>query len=126
MIKKINLLLLFISATFALQAQKPALYPLHSNATLIEYHKNKAKKKHTTQVNNKVQSTPTTTLSIPFYDEFSYAGPFPDSIKWPSVQSQSVFVNHTKAMAPPTLGVATFDGLDRFGYPYSPSITSSY
>ncbi|HKC68200.1 MAG TPA: hypothetical protein VKG26_08215, partial [Bacteroidia bacterium] len=125
MIKKLYILLFFIAVSFIAQAQKPALKPLHSNATLIEYHKNKAKQKHATQLNSKIQSTPTTTLTLPFYDEFSYAGPFPDTTKWPTIQSQSVFVNHTKAMAPPTLGVATFDGLDRFGYPYSPSIIST-
>ena len=123
MIKKINALLFFITVSFALQAQKPMLYPLRSNATLIEYHKNKAKQKHANQATNRTQSTATTTLSLPFYDEFSYAGPFPDSLRWPN--SQSVFVNHTKAIAPPTLGVATFDGLDKFGYPYNSTITSN-
>ncbi len=122
MIKKFSLLVFFIIATIALQAQKPSLHALHSNATLIEYHKNKAKS-HATKVNNRAQSTATTTLSLPFFDEFSYAGPFPDSTKW--VNSQSVFVNHTKAMAPPTLGVATFDGLDKYGYPYNPSVISN-
>ena len=123
MIKKFSLLVFFIIATFALQAQKPKLTSLKSNPTLIEYHKNKAKKVHTTPFNNKTQSVASTTLTLPFYDEFSYAGPFPDTIKWQN--SQSVFVNRTKAIAPPTLGVATFDGLDKYGYPYSSSIASS-
>lgn len=123
MIKKCKLLLFFVIVSFAMQAQKPMLYPLRSNATLIEYHKNKAKQKQATQANNRTQSAATATLTLPFYDEFSYAGPFPDSVKWPN--SQSVFVNHTKALAPPTLGVATFDGLNKFGYPYNPSIASN-
>jgi hypothetical protein len=123
MIKKVKLLLFFVIVSFALQAQKPMLYPLRSNATLIEYHKNKAKQSHTTQANNRTQSVATTTLTLPFYDEFSYAGPFPDTTKWPN--SQSVFVNHTKAISPPTLGVATFDGLNKFGYPYNSTIASN-
>ncbi|HXD91812.1 MAG TPA: T9SS type A sorting domain-containing protein [Bacteroidia bacterium] len=123
MIKKFKLLLFFIIVSFALQAQKPMLHPLRSNATLIEYHKNKAKQNHVIQANNRTQSTATPTLTLPFFDEFSYAGPFPDSIKWPN--SQSIFVNHTKAMAPPTLGVATFDGLNKFGYPYNSTIASN-
>jgi len=122
MIKKFNLLVFFIVTTLAVQAQKPSLHALHGNATLIEYHKNKAKS-HATQVNNRTQSTATATLSLPFFDEFSYAGPFPDSTRW--LNSQSVFVNHTKAMAPPTLGVATFDGLNKYGYPYNPSAVSN-
>src|ERR1700740_1648681 len=123
MIKKIKLLLFFVVVSFALQAQKPMLYPLRSNATLIEYHKNKAKQSHVIQANNRTQSVATQTLTLPFYDEFSYAGPFPDTTKWPN--SQSVFVNHTKAIAPPTLGVATFDGLNKFGYPYNSTIASN-
>jgi len=123
MIKKFNLLVLFIMTTLALQAQKPMLHSLNSNAALIEYHKNQAKKARTKALNNRIQSTIPATLSLPFYDEFSYSGPFPDTIKWQN--SQSVFVNHTKATAPPTLGVATFDGLNKFGYPYNSTIIAT-
>ena len=123
MIKKVNLLLLFIGATMTVMAQKPVFHSLNSNATLIQYHKNKATKNNHVQINNRTQSTSTVALSLPFYDEFSYAGPFPDTARWQN--SQSVFVNHTKAMAPPTLGVATFDGLNKYGYPYNPAISSN-
>ncbi len=104
-------------------AQKPTFHSLNSNATLIQYHKNKAKQNNHIQLNNRTQSTSTVALSLPFYDDFSYAGPFPDTARWQN--SQSVFVNHTKAMAPPTLGVATFDGLNKYGYPYNAAIASN-
>jgi hypothetical protein len=121
-IKKNNLLLFFIVVTMAAMAQKPVFHSLNSNATLIQYHKNKAKQNNHIQLNNRTQSTSTVALSLPFYDEFSYTGPFPDTARWQN--SQSVFVNHSKAIAPPTLGVATFDGLNKFGYPYNSAITS--
>ncbi|MDF2438529.1 MAG: hypothetical protein K0Q95_2905 [Bacteroidota bacterium] len=50
-----------------------------------------------------------------FFDDFSYEGPYPDSNKW---INNYVFVNRTLGIAPPTLGVATFDGVDEGGYPY--------
>ena len=55
------------------------------------------------------------TLQLPFLDDFSISNVFPDSTRW---IDRSVFVNRTFPIAPPTLGVATFDGLDSTGYPY--------
>ena len=114
MIHKLNLLLLCIMASFEVKAQESKLTPLHGNAQIIEYRKHLPKEN--THINNRTQSTSTVSLLLPFYDDFSYAGPYPDSTKWQN--SQSVYVNHTKAIAPPTLGVATFDGLNKYGYPY--------
>ncbi|MEL7021120.1 MAG: T9SS type A sorting domain-containing protein, partial [Bacteroidota bacterium] len=54
------------------------------------------------------------TLSLPFMDDFSYDGPYPDTSLW---MESDVFVNNTMAMQPPSLGVATFDGLDATGTP---------
>jgi len=124
MIKKINLLLCFWVVSIVLNAQvsPPKLNPLHGNAQIMEYRK-KLSKQSNAQLSNRTQSTSTVSLTLPFYDEFSYAGPYPDSTRW--VHSQSVFVNHTKATAPPTLGVATFDGLDKYGYPYADVVTST-
>ncbi len=68
-------------------------------------------------------------LAIPFVDDFSYQGPYPDNNLW---LDADVFVNYTLAENPPTLGVATFDGLDRTGTPYggeegfSDALTSTF
>lgn len=51
---------------------------------------------------------------FPFLDDFSYAGPYPDKSKW---LDDNVYVNTTMAFQPPTVGVATFDGLDETGTP---------
>jgi hypothetical protein len=58
----------------------------------------------------------TSTVSLPFFDDFSKESVYPDTAKW---VDKAVYINRTLAIAPPSLGVATFDGLDSTGYPYS-------
>lgn len=41
-------------------------------------------------------------------------------------EDDDVYVNNTYPIAPPTIGVATFDGLSRTGYPYNFAQYSSY
>ncbi len=55
------------------------------------------------------------TLGLPFFDDFSYEGPYPDKGLW---LDRTVFVNNTLAKNPPSVGMATFDGLDKGGRPY--------
>ena len=68
------------------------------------------------------------TLSLPFFDDFSYAGPYPAAANWLDRQA---FVNNTLAKYPPSVGMATLDGLDRSGSPYfnlgsADKLTSKY
>jgi hypothetical protein len=69
------------------------------------------------------------TLGLPFMDDFSYAGPFPDGVRW---LDEDTYVNNTLANEPPSVGVATFDGVnyrgDVYGGGYGPSdrLTSNY
>ena len=56
-----------------------------------------------------------TITSLPFFDDFAYEGPYPDRSLW---IDEDVFVNTTQAILPPSVGVATFDGIDRTGEPY--------
>jgi hypothetical protein len=51
-----------------------------------------------------------------FLDDFSYKGPFPSSLLW---LDSSTFVNVDFPIAPPTVGVCTFDGVDKRGMPYN-------
>jgi hypothetical protein len=55
--------------------------------------------------------------TLPFLDDFSKPGPYPDPTKW---GNESVYVNRGFGIAPPSIGVATFDGLDSTGKPYNP------
>ena len=62
------------------------------------------------------------TLSLPFLDDFSYSGPYPDKKLW---LDNKVFINNTLGYRPPSLGVATFDALDETGKLYSSVVSSS-
>ncbi len=65
-----------------------------------------------------------TVLSLPFWDDFSQpiitelGFPIPDTLKWlPS--SQDTRINPGLPIDPPTVGVASFDGIQLNGTPYS-------
>jgi len=53
-----------------------------------------------------------------FFDDFSDSSVFPDDKYWADDQA---FINETFAFNPPSIGVATLDGLDENGEPYIPS-----
>ena len=55
---------------------------------------------------------PKTSLVLPFIDDFSYNSSLVSVDLW---EQSSVFVNRTYPIDPPTIGVATFDGLDKYG-----------
>lgn len=68
------------------------------------------------------------TIELPFMDDFSYDGPYPND-NW---LNNDVFVNNTMAIDPVSVGVATFDGINEAGTPYgggfgsSDELTSAY
>ncbi len=62
----------------------------------------------------------TDTLNLPFFDDFVYPGPSPDTSKW---EGNQVFVNKDFGLNPPSFGVATFDQLDPYGNPWFPFST---
>ena len=51
-------------------------------------------------------------ISLPFIDDFSYDFPQVNPDLW---QQSSVFVNRNYPINPPTIGVATFDGMNEKG-----------
>lgn len=61
-------------------------------------------------------------LSLPFWDDFSWSNHTPDSL-W--MEGSDVYINSTTAINPPTLNVATFDGLNGQGQPHSTTISST-
>ena len=54
-------------------------------------------------------------LVLPFFDDFAYNSKVPDPAK---CVDKNVFINQTMAVDPPSIGVATFDGLNSNGTPY--------
>lgn len=63
----------------------------------------------------KATSLATTPLELPFFEDFTGYGIYPDSSKW---QDNQVYINNTMGFNPISRGVATFDVLDSRGIPY--------
>ena len=89
--------LYFILMIYSLNAQE-VVSVLVSNPLLLEQAKI-----------NKNQPS----LSLPFFDDFSYDSPSVDYNLW---YNSSVYVNRNYPVNPPTVGVATFDGMDDKGF----------
>jgi hypothetical protein len=60
--------------------------------------------------NQRIYKGGTSNLNLPFFDDFSS-----DVWNW---ENQNVYVNTHFPINPPSIGVATFDGLNANGYPY--------
>ena len=71
--------------------------------------------------NQKLINTQAVTLNLPFFDDFAKPSTRPDSSKW--ISNSAVYINTGFARAPFSIGVATFDGLNNYGYPYNPNAT---
>jgi hypothetical protein len=112
-LKPFFVLLIIISSLLNAQEQ---LVPLNSNLNLPKI------------TNNNLLSKPTSTiapLNLPFFDDFSYAykSPYPSATHW---ADSNVYINTDFAIAPISLGVATFDGLNKKGSPYNINVPVSY
>lgn len=77
------------------------------------------------KVNQNKKVAITSSLKLPFFDDFSYAykSPYPSVKNW---SDSSVYINSGFGIAPISLGVATFDGLNKKGYPYAINAPVSY
>lgn len=56
-------------------------------------------------------------LSLPFWDDFSFSSGHPSDSLW--IVNRTVFVNDGQGINPPSINVATFDGYNENGLPYS-------
>ncbi len=102
--KNIFLFLLMFSGICVSLSQE-VLRPLDNNPQ---------KNKETLQ-NNLATKETDAALTLPFRDDFSYPGPYPDNHLW---ADNYVFINQTFAVHPKTVGVATFDKLNQYGEIY--------
>ncbi len=113
LINKKNIVAVFVLLSNFVFSQGLIEVPLHGNQVLID--------KWEDVKNSKAYFfTPSIgdTIGIPLnglLDDFSYQSPFPDTLLW---MNCNVFVNRNYPVAPPTIGVATFDGINKYGYPY--------
>lgn len=99
-----SLLLFACNFLFAQLVEMPST----TNPVLRQYAKT-----HPQQANSSRQANDT--LTLPFLDDFTYEGPYPDSMLWLDNQA---YVNPSLGLNSPSLGVATLDGLDPYGLPY--------
>ena len=57
------------------------------------------------------------TILLPFWDDFSFSDHTPSNALWSSFNG--ILINNTLSNSPPSINVATFDGYNSLGYPYS-------
>ncbi len=93
------------------------LFPLFCGAQLVRapiIRKGESQKKNST-----ARTQTLSAMQLPFWDDFSFNNSlyFPNDTLW--AYGQSVWVNSGMGINSPTLNVATFDGLDSLGKPYS-------
>jgi hypothetical protein len=88
------------------------LIPLNNNPVLMKMPKNKSSARLAAVVDD--------TLALPFRDDFSKQGVYPDASLW---LDSGVFINNNYSEFPVTIGIATFDGLNQYGNPYQPGAT---
>jgi hypothetical protein len=86
------------------------IYPLYRNSILQEMNGPAHK-----TISGHFKSTKI--LKLPFFDDFSTYTGYPNDTLW---QDNYVFVNTGYAVNPPSIGVATFDGLNSRGLAYEP------
>lgn len=106
-----------VATVFANQlSAQEFLAPLSSN---LHYYYSDLRPTADTKPNTQ-QQRPTSSLFLPFIDDFHYAdvSGYPTQNLW---TDKSVYVNQGFGINPPSIGVATFDGLNQHGYPYDAS-----
>ncbi len=105
MIKKyISIIFLFLAFSISLQAQE-ILLPLEMNPV-------KTGQRLKAETADKEAVAP---LHLPFVEDFSYPGPYPDPSLW---VDSFAYVNPAFALHPKTIGTATFDALNQYGEIY--------
>lgn len=75
-------------------------------------------KEHTEKKSSSSRTQDLTPITLPFWDDFSsIRNGYADPAKWEF--GNSVWINDGMGINPPSLNVATFDGIDSVGKPYS-------
>jgi hypothetical protein len=111
MLNKNLLFFIFLPGFFYAHAQVEVVNDLQYNAVIKQYLKNNSA---STENYKKASST----IQLPFRDDFSLNTVYPDAIKW---SDNFAFINNTFPINPVTVGVATLDGADQYGNPYNPT-----
>lgn len=116
----LGIIVAFLSCLSLLKAQE-GLRPMTGNMNLIYPELKEFVKPLRSAAAAKTSSAG---ISLPFFDDFAYASvsQYPSSNFW---SDSLLYVNVGMGRAPLSIGVATFDGLNKNGYPYNPNVTFS-
>jgi hypothetical protein len=119
--KYINLTLGYFFLFVVMLKSQEGTRPMTGNINLIFPELKEKLKKHKTLP---VSKTASAVINIPFFDDFAYAtrSAYPDPNFW---SDSSLYINTGMARAPLSIGVGTFDGLNKNGFPYNPNTTFS-
>ncbi len=114
--RKVFTLSLFILLNFNLSGQELIISPLSSNPILVKQFEEGNLQMPYQKLN--------CSLHLPFIDDFSKNHQPGADLQ--HCDDNFVFINPTFGVNPPTIGVATFEGLDFNGYPYDFDNPSAY
>jgi len=119
-IPKFLFFLFLCTISFTTLNAQEALRPLGCNPN---YFYNDLKKNAAVQKNIQSKTLAVASLTLPFKEDFFYASTesYPRQALW---SDSGTYVNTGHAIAPPSIGVATFDGLNKHGYPYQPNLVN--
>lgn len=112
---RLPLALLCLFLTFSSSFAQEVVFPLFGNSELQQAASSK-------RVNQSERRSASSLVQLPFSDDFSRQGFYPYEGLW---QDSNVYVNPYYGENPPTIGVATFDGLNRWGNPYNINAAAS-
>lgn len=117
MIKRlVGILTISFSVVFcSAQNGEEGLQPLNSNSRLKAFHKQHPAYVFGQEEGKFYKNGITDTLNLPFFDDFSTSSVYPDASLW---INNAVFINPDFPINPPSINVATFDGLDPMGNAY--------
>ena len=116
-----NFFLFFLVFTLSTLFSQEGTKPLGSNINYIYKNLNPIFVDQKTDVRQH-RSSAAGSIILPFVEDFYYSTrtTYPDQNKW---EDSLVYVNSGMPTAPPSIGVATFDGLNKHGYPYNPVLS---
>src|ERR1041384_1069326 len=117
MIKRFSAIIFFGFIAFApaLVVAQEVIRPLTTNPVIKEYLKKNP-------LTGKPAPHTASVVALPFIDDFSKPGIYADAQLW---QDSGAFINSQYCDNPPTVGVATFDGIDKYGNPYDSTVSST-
>ena len=107
-------LILFLAALIPLSMQaQEQLVGLHGNPVIERFLQKNPGSDMQLKSRNIMEMSP---LWLPFFDDFTYEGPYPDSTLW---EDNFAFINSSFQKNPANRGVATLDALDAAGKIYA-------